>query len=249
MNNYQLKINKLAKIIQEPIITYQVKEINMACKIINNRQVLNKSLTPLGLKPDELDQLERKLPDEKKKDLYAINNLLNNFRSFLSRYFGIWSLPNQKSADLLASQFQVHTGLEIMAGNGYWSKALANSSVKMIATDSLTWAKSSKTGQENFYQIEKLDALSAIEKYKNVDMIICSWAPNFGDIDYQVLKQYRKYCNQEATKLFFIGEKYGATNTDKFWQEAHQLNNAKLKRINHSFESFDFINEEIYEIE
>ncbi len=51
------------------------------------------------------------------------NNLLNNFRSFLSREYGVWSLPNLETARLIKQEYHVKSSLEIMAGNAYWSKA------------------------------------------------------------------------------------------------------------------------------
>ncbi|CCI82569.1 hypothetical protein [Lactobacillus hominis] len=248
MNNYQLKINKLAKIIQEPIINNQVKEINKIIETINQHDVLDRRPVDLGLAPNELDEIQRKNFQSKRVAIEQINNLLNNFRSFLSRYYGIWSLPNLETVHLLKSEFDLKKGLEIMAGNAYWSKALTQANVKMIASDSFTWAQGSKTGQNNFYPTQKLDAISSIEKYDDVDFIMCAWAPNFGDSDCQVLDTYRKCCDLKQTKLFFVGEKNGATNTAQFWQKAHQIKSKKLLKVNQSFKSFDFIDEKIFEI-
>ena len=101
MNNYQLKINKLAKIIQEPIINNQVKEINKIIETINQHDVLDRRPVDLGLAPNELDEIQRKNFQSKRVAIEQINNLLNNFRSFLSRYYGIWSLPNLETVHLL----------------------------------------------------------------------------------------------------------------------------------------------------
>jgi hypothetical protein len=45
--------------------------------------------------------------------------------------------------------------------------------------------------------------------------------------------------------LLFIGEKNGATNSATFWQKAKSRTNTK---VNRSFQSFDFIDEKVFEI-
>lgn len=171
------------------------------------------------------------------------NNLLNNFRSFLSREYGIWSLPNLETAKLIKQEYNAKSSLEIMAGNAYWSKALSEVGIKAIASDSFAWAKSSTTGESPIFETENLDALSAIKKHPEVDLIICSWAPNFGEDDVNILNLYRQLDYQPV--LLFIGEKFGATNSTTFWQEAKTTTN---KKVNRSFRSFDFINEKVFEI-
>lgn len=247
MNNYQLKINNLATIINNPAVDKQVCEINEVINALNQHKILNNRPIKLGLEPDELEQLKLGTDSKKAHAIDVLNNLLNNFRSFTSRSYGLWSLPNLQTAQLIKQIYEINTGLEIMAGNAYWSKTLMTAGIKMKATDSFNWAKSSNTGKVAFYPTEGLDAVKAIQKYKNSDLIICSWAPNFGDADYQVLNAYRKYCSYKTT-LLFVGEKDGATNTPIFWQEARIVHNEGLRKIKKSFQSFDFINEEIFEI-
>ncbi len=76
-----------------------------------------------------------------------------------------------------------------------------------------------------------------------VDLIICSWAPNFGEDDLKILDLYRSLDHQPV--LLFIGEKNGATNSATFWQKAKSRTNTK---VNRSFQSFDFIDEKVFEI-
>ena len=117
--------------------------------------------------------------------------------------FGL--LPNLETARLIKQEYHVKSSLEIMAGNAYWSKALSQVGINAIASDSFSWAKSSTTGEAPIFTTENLDALSAIKKHPEVDLIICSWAPNFGEDDLKILDLYRSLDHQPV--LLFIGEK------------------------------------------
>lgn len=241
MKKYQNKLNKLDKKLNYLPLHEQVIAINNIITNLEKGKILQKSPNSLGFLPDSLDiMIENTGSREKAQEA---NNLLNNFRSFLSREYGIWSLPNLETAQLIKQEYNVKSSLEIMAGNAYWSKALSEVGIKAIASDSFAWAKSSTTGESPIFETENLDALSAIEKHPEVDLIICSWAPNFGEDDVNILNLYRQLDYQPV--LLFIGEKFGATNSTTFWQEAKTTTN---KKVNRSFRSFDFINEKVFEI-
>ena len=241
MKKYQNKLNKLDKELNYLPLHEQVIGINNIITNLENGKILQKSPNSLGFLPDSLDiMIENTRSSEKAQEA---NNLLNNFRSFLSREYGIWSLPNLETAKLIRQEYNVKSSLEIMAGNAHWSKALSEVGVKAIASDSFTWAKSSTTGEAPIFETENLDAISAIKKHPEVDLIICSWAPNFGEDDLNILHLYRQLDYQPV--LFFIGEKFGATNSTAFWQEAKIMIN---KKVNRSFRSFDFIDEKVFEV-
>lgn len=241
MKKYQNKLNKLDKELNYLPLHKQVIAINNIITHLEKGKILQKSPNSLGFLPDSLDiMIENTASSEKAQE---VNNLLNNFRSFLSREYGIWSLPNLETAKLIKQEYNVKSSLEIMAGNAYWSKALSEVGIKAIASDSFAWAKSSTTGESPIFETENLDALSAIKKHPEVDLIICSWAPNFGEDDVNILNLYRQLDHQPI--LLFIGEKFGATNSTTFWQEAKTTTN---KKVNRSFRSFDFINEKVFEI-
>lgn len=246
MDDFQKKLYQLQAEVSLPEIDSQVREIKKIIATLVNQQVLNVAPAKLGFEPDILETLLKKRPQDK-KSILIINNMLNNFRSYLSRKFGLWSLANLSTVRAIQESYHFQTGLELMAGNAYWSKAFSEMGVKMIATDSFEWAKSSSTGNKPFFPTKNYEATQAIKKYANVDLIICCWAPNFGKGDQQILNTYRKCCSSK-TKLLFIGEKNGATNTFAFWKEAVEVNSKVIKRINSTFSSFDFIEEKIYEI-
>lgn len=241
MKNYQTKLNKLDKELNYLPLHRQVTTINQIIASLERKKILSKSPDELGFLPDSLDIMIENVGDNVKAQ--EANNLLNNFRSFLSREYGIWSLPNLETARLIKEEYNIKSSLEIMAGNAYWSKALSEVGVKAIASDSFTWAKSSTTGENPIFKTENLDALEAIKAHPEVDLILCSWAPNFGDDDLAVLDFYRNLNTKPA--LLFIGEKDGATNSASFWQEADITTNPK---INLSFRSFDFINETVFKV-
>ena len=90
-------------------------------------------------------------------------------------------------------------------------------------------------------------ASSAIIKYQNCDLIICSWAPNFGHADIDLIKVWKKL--EHRPKLLFVGEEFGVTNSEEFWQTVSFIKKPELASVNASFSSFDFIEERFFEID
>lgn len=246
MAEFMTKMANLDRQLANPTIHKQVREVQQIVAYAGHKQVLATAPQKLGFEPDQFEDLLAEIGTEQKQNLQILNHLLNGVRQYLSLRFGIWSLPNLKIAHLLKEKFGINSALEIMAGNAYWSKALSEVGINTIATDSFEWAKTSKTGQTAFYPLENLEASAAIKKYANVDLILCSWSPNFGDSDLEVIK-----CWQNCSKahLLFIGEKEGATNSPDFWLKTNFINSEALRTINRSFQSYDFIDEKFYEIE
>lgn len=245
MTDYLTKINQLDYQLNNVKVHHQVLEINQIIKAVKQKRVLLHAPAKLGFEPDELEELSELKSFSYQKKLVAINHLLNSLRQFLSLKFGIWSLPNLATAQLIKNELKVNFALEIMAGNAYWSKALAQINIKTTATDSLEWAKTSKTGHNRFFPVKNLAADEAIKAYPEANLILCSWAPNFGKADLKVIKTWQKY---SAAHLLFIGERGGVTNSPAFWQNGNFIHNHKITAINHSFHSYDFINERIFEI-
>src|SRR5699024_12551558 len=83
--------------------------------------------------------------------------------------------------------------------------------VALPICDSFAWAKSSTTGDAPIFETENLDAISAIKKHPEVDLIICSWAPNFGEDDVNILNLYRQLDYQPV--LLFIDRKSTRLNS------------------------------------
>jgi len=248
MTDFLSKINQLDAQLNIESVHQQVMEINNIVATIRQKQVLKKSPKKLGFLPDIADEIcsNHFYFKDQLKDFKAINQLLNNTRQFLAIKFGLWSIPNLETAQAIKDQLKVKSGLEIMAGNGYWSKALSQVGVKMTATDSLDWSKTSNTGAKTFVPVNNYDAVTAVQQFNDVDLIICSWAPNFGNSDEKVVAAWQKL--NSAKHLLFIGEKNGVTNSAAFWQKEPFLRSKKLRLINQTFTSFDFIDEQIFEI-
>lgn len=244
MTKFIEKLNTINQKIDNRIVQEQVDEINKIIETVAKKQVLMQAPCRLGLYPDEIEEITE---DNDSNSVRIINNMLNSVRQFLSLKFGIWSLPNLTTAKLIKQEFKIKTCVEIMAGNAYWTKALNEVGIQTIATDSLEWAKTSSTGQNQFFNVENLNATDAIKKYNKVDLILCAWSPNFGKSDLEVIDTWRKY-NPQA-RLLFIGEKNGATNSPEFWKLTHFKKTPELAKINQSFISYDFIDEKIFEVD
>lgn len=247
MTKYLTKLTKLDMELNSSLLHKQVVEVKLISAYVKKKKVLPHAPAKLGFLPDQFEEILNKIGTNEKEKLTAANNLLNNFRQYLSLQYGIWSIPNLQTASLIKEELNVHSALEIMAGNAYWSKALAEVGIKTISTDSLDWAKTSTTGAWPFQPVIDLSADEAIKQYRKVDLILCSWSPNFGTSDIRAISTWRKY--NKYSHLLFIGEKNGATNSPAFWLHSRFKKNANLAKINQSFKSFDFINEQVFEID
>ena len=247
MTEYITKLNQLDLEIDNDIVHNQVNEIKQIDNYIKSKKPLPEAPARLGLLPDQFEDVLMEIGENKRRSLTTINNLFNNCRQYLSLEYGIWSVANLKTARLIKEKLAINKALEIMAGNAYWSKALEAAGIITISTDSLEWAKTSKTGSEPFYQVLDMPAAQAIEKYRDVDLILCSWSPNFGQGDIETVNAWQKY--NKSSHLLFIGEQNGATNSQEFWDHSWLKKTPELAEINHSFKSFDFINEQIFEID
>ena len=246
MIHFLSKINQLDQELNIDPIHHQVKEINDIIYAVSQKQVLRKAPQKLGFLPDKSEEICAGLSLTDIKKFKSANQLINNLRQFLAINFGVWSLPNLQTANAIKKSLNIKTGLEIMAGNAYWSKALYDVGVKMTVTDNLDWSKTSSTGSRQFMTVKNFEAAKAVEIFDNVDLIICSWAPNFGNSDTNVVSTWQKL--NATSHLLFIGEKSGATNSTAFWQKELIHHSPELKQINQTFPSFDFIDEHIFEI-
>ncbi|MCI1290227.1 MAG: class I SAM-dependent methyltransferase [Lactobacillus sp.] len=242
MSTYLQRLEIAVAAVDDLVAARQVQAIRQTIQDLRRQDLPSQQLPSLGLLPDHKADLMAQFSPQ---TVQQLDNLLNNFRSYLSRAFGIWSLPNLHTASLLKEKFGLQTVLEIMAGNGYWSKALQLAGCRLITTDSLEWAITSNTGAEPAVPVHNCDAVKALTKWgRQVDAIICAWAPNFNQTDWQLLQTYREL--RLTSPLFFIGERDGATNSPRFWSEASFSAGPALAAINRSFRSFDFLDEKFF---
>lgn len=243
MNSYLATLARVAQGIPE--LEAQAAEIKGLVACVAAKKVLPKAPQPLGLLPDQREKLGQHYGQQR---IAQADSLLNNLRSFLSWRFGLWSVPNLKTAQLLKDYYHVETVLEVMAGNAYWSKALQAVGCQVVATDSLEWAKTSETGALSFVPVKRLAAAEAVAQYgPQADLLLCVWAPNFNASDCQLVAAWRKLTSRPV--LVFVGERDGATNSPRFWQNVPLQSSAGLRKINASFASFDFIDEKIFQVQ
>lgn len=176
--------------------------------------------------------------------LADVDHALRDFRDYLSTTYGMWAYTNAVFLQDLSMYLAGAPVLEIMAGNGYISAGLRNrdATQTIYATDDTSWLDENATGKHPVTAIEALDALAAIDKYgSRVKYVIMSWSPDGIDIDWQVYQKLQiKHPN---VKLLVIGEKYGATNSKIFWDQA---NLELVPQLNAHYQTFDLINEQVF---
>lgn len=168
---------------------------------------------------------------------------LGEFRTYLQIRFGYWATITQDFVAELQRQFSGQSFLELMAGNGYLSKGLRDLGVETYCTDDLSWSKHDQTGNLKLTSIETLDAISAIEKYgQKVDNIILAWSPDREEIDYEILERIR----QLDVNFLLIGEKDGATNSQKFWDNAQLVEDQRIEQINRFYSRYDLVHDQLF---
>lgn len=182
--------------------------------------------------------------------LPKLDQLLRNYRDYLEATYGMWSYTNSLFIKQLSQLIDGNPVLEVMAGNGYISKGLKNLNPHqtVITTDNQAWTTENETGNHPVTAIEPLDALTAFEKYQaKIKYVIMSWAPDKQTTDWELLQKMRT--SKQAVKLLVIGEQNGATNSTSFWDNVNIVANQQIDQINTQFESFDLINEKLFECE
>lgn len=177
--------------------------------------------------------------------LPKLDKQLRSFRDYLEEEYGMWAYISAPFVKGLAEYIGNDAALEIMAGNGYISKGLKDQGVTIFPTDNLAWVSENQTGNHQLIPVEKLDALAAIDKYKDqVKYVIMSWSPDKDPIDVAVLNAIRKADND--LELIVIGEKNGATNSKEFWQQAHFIKTDAARKLNDHHQPFDLIKDQVY---
>lgn len=186
------------------------------------------------------NQLTQALPD--------LDAKLRGFRDYLEDTYGMWAYISAPVAKDLATFINGRPTLEVMAGNGYVSKGLRDNHQPVIATDSKDWTKENETGRHPVTEIEPLPASEAFAKYRDqVDVIVMAWSPDGLPIDWELLQQIRTA--DKDYDFIVIGEKYGATNSKVFWDNATLLDNADVTALNKHYLPFDLIHDRVYLVE
>lgn len=178
-------------------------------------------------------------------NLPKLDKDIREFRDYLEDEYGMWAYISAPFVNDLAKFLDGHKVLEVMAGNGYISKGLRDNGADVICTDSLAWTKENETGKHLLTDVEALDAIEAFQKYQDeIDYIIMCWSPDGVDIDWRLLSAIRE--SGKDITLITIGEKYGATDSKIFWDNAEFIEIDDVKKLNQHHQRFDLIDDQLF---
>lgn len=136
----------------------------------------------------------------------------------LKNKYGYYGRMSKKTAESLVENLDLKekTVLDFMAGRGYGVNALRDAGVGVIATDDQSW-NSTKSSH-----IENLDAIEALDKYgAESDYAFMSWSPYDNELDLKILQHMKD--KHPHLKLIVLGEEFGCTNSEKFWEITSKL--------------------------
>lgn len=171
-------------------------------------------------------------------NLLELDDRLGDFRQTVIENFGIWHIFTSAWADDLALHLAGRRTLQVMAGNAVLAASLADVRV----TDSFDWAGQDITRPMPWTDVENIDAVAAVEKYAGeTDAVIMEWAPDTDDADWRVLQTLRDM--KWDGEFIVIGERNGATDSQRFWRECKLEEPADL---NLRHRRFDFIDDRVY---
>lgn len=258
-NNYITRLERYRELFkQNSMITFLINQILESNRLIQQK-LLPQQLPVLELPEDIQDQIFNQIKDQYPlgdprgdqlwekltAELPKLDKLLRSYRDYLEETYGMWAYISASFISDLAHYLADRPTLEVMAGNGYISHGLRLKQQNVYATDSLDWVQENETGKHLVTEVEKLDAISAIEKYGNqVDFVIMSWSPDGVPIDVQILEKLRSLTKQPT--LICIGEPHGATNSAGFWKTAKLVEPENTQQLNQHYQPFDLIHDQLY---
>lgn len=244
-----------------PTVKFLINHVLQSDRLIK-QNLLPQDLPELLLPDDIQDQIFQKINqqfapgdtagDQKWNQLVAalpqLDADLRGFRDYLEEQYGMWAYISAPLVADIADYVGDSAVLEVMAGNGYISKGLKDLHKTVYTTDSLAWTTENQTGKHQVTDVEKLDAIAAIQKYQDqVDYVIMSWSPDGLPIDQEILATLRQ--SARPLKLIVLGEKNGATNSKQFWEMAHYIEPEATAKLNRHHQPFDLIKDQIYLID
>ena len=143
-----------------------------------------------------------------------------------------WSIVDEHSLEIIKNHIIGKKTLEINCGKGHWAFCLRLLDCDIIATDILIQDSSWTT-------IEKLDAVSAVEKYnRECSVLFCSWP------DYEKEYAYEAIIKFTGDTIIYIGEKKeSCCATNSFFDYLEQYYK-KLEIVN-TLQSWPFVNDSL----
>ena len=174
-------------------------------------------LTLSGEKLDDLEGMPNIGMDSLDVDFYHsyILNSLENKLLFACQDDGIFARVTENYIRPLSKFLDGKKVIELMCGKGLISKRLKAHGVDIRATDNNNWGISDNP------DIEIKDALEVVKDNLDVDYFILAWSPLNDTIDLEILNQIRE--NNKNQKLIVIGESYGCTGSEEFFDEAIEV--------------------------
>ncbi|NMA84055.1 MAG: hypothetical protein GX962_09355 [Epulopiscium sp.] len=127
--------------------------------------------------------------------------------------------------------------LEVMAGTGALTCELRKCGVDIVATDNYSWKKCN-----TWVHVDEIDAVEAVEKYKNVDILIMSWPPYQNDIAFEVLNKMRMV-NPDCRMVYIGEEEGGCTANDKFFSLIEEIEDESFHKVKLEFQNWSGIHD------
>lgn len=211
---------------------------------IAQQQLPERQLPKLEL-PLATYALAAEVPGGQLAELMTLNHMFGNFRWYIAYHYGVWAYITQELISTWLREFPNRRYLELAAGNGVLSAGLRAAGAEVISTDALTWVAENGTGKEPWTKVERASATSALWQYGDqVDAVILAWSPDKDINDVHVLHTIREHFPE--LDFFVIGDRFGITNSQTFWREAHIAASRPLLRLNQAFRAFDAVGDKIY---
>ena len=145
-----------------------------------------------------------------------------NLHNYAISHMG-YSVITQRNCRILADLIQHRPVLEIMCGLGSYAYTLRGLGVPVIATDDFSWIDDDPKFVDWklspwINDIERLEAISAIQKYGSVvDYVLMSWPPMNENYAAQALETMRMV--NENCRMIYVGEeRCGVTANDIFFE-------------------------------
>lgn len=126
---------------------------------------------------------------------------------------GIWPMPVRTWMSDLVGVLRWHSVLEVYAGGGWITRYLISRGIPAFATDNYSFYVSGVHKVLPVYQVDNIDAVSAIETYGSIcDTLLISWPP-YND------KSVLKVADLWKGNVVYIGEwAGGACAVDEYFQ-------------------------------
>lgn len=211
----------------------QIQAVKATLSALAKQELPKAPLPKLGF---STAYLERHLLDH--PELFELERVLNLVRQVAIENFGVWHLFSSAWCEALKQELYPGKTIELMAGNALLAKNLPAT----FAVDELDWKGQDNERPDPWTKVYRLDALEAVQRYyTEVNNLILAWAPETTTKDQQILAFLRQ--KKWSGRFIVIGEKNGATDSKRFWQEA-KLN--YVPSLNTLHQPFDAIKDKVF---